>query len=107
MARDLIVGRAGDTVTGKVQEPAFHIETELGTLEPKTPSINRIHFKDGVNFPEDQIWLKNSDQLTGRVVGKEVHFKTDGGAQLIIATRLINSVLIDWLVAAKADPLPK
>lgn len=106
MAADLIIGRAGDSLRGKVLDKVFHIETELGTLEAKTKSINRMHFKDGVNFAEDHIWLKNGDQFTGRIVEDEVRFKRDDGSQLAIATRLINSVLIDWFAHVKADALP-
>lgn len=53
MASDVLIGRAGDTLTGVTQTPSFKITTQLGDLDVPTPKIRRVHFKSPT-MPNDQ-----------------------------------------------------
>ncbi len=105
MARDILVGRAGDTLTGVTQTPSFKIATQLGDLDVPTPKIRRVHFKSST-MPNDQLWLANGDILNGTIRTPVVAFQPEGEAVRQVQVSLINTILIGWLMDSSELPLP-
>jgi hypothetical protein len=105
MSRDLIVGRRGDSILGRVLEPAFSIRAALGKIRVETKRITWVHLKDSPDLAQDEIWLKTGDHLTGTIEIKTVRFKTDGGETLRVPRAAIHSILIGAGFSARARGL--
>jgi hypothetical protein len=104
--KDVITGRAGNSIVGKVLTPQFTINTEWGRLTVKTPLIRRILFKDGHNFAVDQIISKNGNSLSGTLEEKNVRFHSDEHGDLTIPRDAILVIAIDMLPPGKIPSLP-
>ncbi len=44
--RDIVVGRRGDSLTGKVREKHFEIKSDFGSVKVPTEKIAWIHFRN-------------------------------------------------------------
>jgi hypothetical protein len=94
MARDLIVGRRGDSLLGQVLERVFSIRTAFGPIRVETKRITWVHLKDAPDLEQDEIWLKTGDRLTGAVEPRAVRFRTAGGESLLVPRDAIHSIVI-------------
>lgn len=94
MSRDLIVGRRGDSLLGKVLDPAFTIRAAFGRIRAETKRITWVHLKDSPDLAQDEIWLKTGDRLSGTVENKTVRFRSDGGETMEVPREAIHSILI-------------
>jgi hypothetical protein len=100
VASDILVGRAGDTLTGVTQTPSFKITTQLGDLDVPTPKIRRVHFKSST-MPNDQLWLANGDLLNGTIRNDVIAFKTEDGTVRKIQASRVNTIMIGWLMDSR------
>jgi len=93
---DIIVGRAGDSITGKVLDKQFTIRSPLGPITLATRDIQWIHFKNPPLVPSDEIWFNMSDRVSGVIEGDQVSFKPAGGGQtLSIPYASIHTVIVN------------
>ncbi len=102
---DLIIGRRGDSLTGRLLEQAFDIQSALGKLKITTDRIAWIHFRNPPQAPEDEIWLINGDRLSGAIEREAVEFQPDGGDPRRIPRERIHTLMIGQGVDLKAPPL--
>jgi len=105
MRRDLIVGRRGDSLLGEVQERVFSIRTTFGRIRVETKRITWVHLKDAPDVPQDEIWLKTGDRLTGAVEPRVVRFRTAAGEALQVPRSAIHSILIGAGLSTRARAL--
>lgn len=105
MSRDLIVGRRGDSILGRVLDRAFSIRAALGRIRVETRRITWVHLEDTPDLAQDEIWLKTGDRLSGTVELKTVRFRTDGGEVLDVPRAAIHSILIGAGFSARARGL--
>ena len=77
--RDVIIGRRGDSLTGRLLDTAFDIQSDLGKLRVTTDRIAWIHFRNPPQAPDDEIWLVNGDRLSGAIEQEAVDFQPEGG----------------------------
>ncbi|HTY05325.1 MAG TPA: hypothetical protein VMC86_02310 [Gemmatimonadales bacterium] len=101
MALDIMIGKAGDTLTGLTQTPGFQIATDLGEQDVPTKAIRRVHFKSP-NMPtdRDQLWLVNADLLSGVIHNRLIAFKPVNGNVLQIPSDRISDILIAWVMGS-------
>jgi hypothetical protein len=93
---DIIVGRAGDSITGKVLDKQFTIRSPLGPIVIATRDIQWIHFKNPPVVPADEIWFNMSDRVSGAIQGDHVSFKpASGGAAMNIPYASIHTVIVN------------
>ena len=102
---DLIIGRRGDSLTGRVLDEAFDIQSDLGALTIATDHIRRIHFQNPPQTPADEIWLANGDRLSGTIQQDAVGFQPEGGPKLRVPRGQIHTVMIGQGIDAGARPL--
>ena len=99
---DIIVGRAGDSITGKVLDKQFTIQSPLGPIVLATRDIQWIHFKNPPSVPTDEIWFNMSDRLSGVIEGDHVSFKpATGGKTLSIPYASIHTVIVNQSLNAR------
>ena len=91
---DMIIGRRGDSLTGRLLDTAFEITSGLGALEIATDRIAWIHFRNPPQQPEDEIWLANGDRLSGAIRQDAVEFQPDGAGRLSIPCERIHTILV-------------
>ena len=106
MARDLIVGRRGDSLLGEVLERRFSIRSAFGTIRVDKKRISWIHFKDPPLQAQDEIWLTTGDRLTGAVEPGTIRFRADGGEKLSVPRSAIHSIVIAGGFNARSAKLP-
>ena len=92
---DHVIGRRGDSLTGKVLDKEFTITSVLATLRIKTKDITWIHFTNPPQFKQDEIWLKNGDKLTGKVQQEQIHFQTMDKTKVTISSDVIHTLMIN------------
>jgi hypothetical protein len=102
---DLIIGRRGDSLTGRVLDDSFDIQTDLGKLTIVTDRMRRIHFRNPPQTPADEIWLANGDRLSGAIQRDAVAFQPEGGPKLHIPREQIHTVMVGGGIDLKARPL--
>lgn len=93
--KDLIIGRRGDSITGKVLNKSFAIKSSFGAVTVKTAEITWIHFKNTPRFKQDEVWLKNGDRLSGKIGLDHIDFKADTGDRLKIHRDSIHTVIVN------------
>ena len=92
--RDIVVGRRGDSLTGKVREKQFEIKSDLGKVKVPTKKIAWVHFKNSPRLDSDEIWLVTGDRLSGNISGKLISFKPDAGETLKIPCKAILTLIV-------------
>ena|SRR5438034_450729 len=102
---DLIIGRRGDSLTGRVLDQAFDIQSGLGKLTIATDGITWIHFRNPPQTPADEIWLANGDRLSGAIAQDAVGFQPEGGPKLRLPREQIHTVMIGQGIDLEARPL--
>jgi len=102
MSRDMIVGRRGDSLLGRVLNQTFSIRASLGKIRVETKRITWVHLKDSPDLAQDEIWLKTGDHLTGTIEVKTVSFRTDQGTTMAVPRQAIHSILIGAGFSARA-----
>ncbi len=93
--KDMIIGRKGDSLTGKVLNREFSIKSVFGAVKIKTGDITWIHFKNPPRFKEDEIWLKTGDRLSGQIKQNHIEFKSETGQTLKISRNSIHTVIVN------------
>ena len=91
MDQDILVGRKGESLTGKVRNKSFTIDSALGRITVRTDQINQIRFKK-----PQEITLLNRDVITGAIMDTHVAFKRSDGVAADIPVSAILYVLIGW-----------
>ena len=92
---DMIIGRQGESIKGRVLDKSFDISSVFGDIAVKTGSITWIHFMNPPNFEQDEIRLKNSDRLTGKIRQDVVQFRLEDGTRKEIPRDAIHTVIIN------------
>ncbi len=99
---DYIFGRRGDFIAGKVLDKTFEITAVFGNVKIEARKITWIHFKNPPQFLHDEIWLKNGDQLTGKIKLSHVNFKLEADGTLKIPKARIHTIWMNrWDKNAK------
>ena len=102
MSRDLVIGRNGDSLGGKVMESSFTITTDFGQpLTFKTRDIYWIHFKNPPQTPADEIWTANEDRVRGAIRGSAVRFRPDGQKPISIPYAAIHTLILNQVFSAR------
>ena len=91
---DIVIGRTGESITGRVLDSSFEIRTSLGPITVPTRSVRWIHFENPPEFAADEIWTAAGDRLIGTIRGTRVHFKPQTSGALSIVHRAIHTILI-------------
>ncbi len=102
---DLVIGRRGDSLTGRVLDPSFDVEAGMGSLTIATDRIAWIHFRNPPQLPDDEIWLANGDRLSGTVRQDGIEFQPEGGKRMRIPRQQIHTVMIGHGLDPSAHPL--
>ncbi len=92
--RDIVVGRRGDSLTGKVREKHFEIKSDFGSVKVPTKKIAWIHFKNPPRLDSDEIWLAAGDRLSGSISQKHISFEPDAGGTLKIPRSSILTLIV-------------
>jgi hypothetical protein len=92
---DIVIGRRGDSLTGRVLDREFPVTSVFGPIKVKTRDIALIHFKNPPQFQQDEICLKNGDKLSGTIKKQSVHFKPTQGPALNIPRDSIHTLMIN------------
>lgn len=92
--RDIVVGRRGDSLTGKVRDKHFEIKSDFGKVRVPTKKIAWIHFKNPPKLASDEIWLVGGDRLTGSISQKNISFEPDAGETLKIPCKAILTLIV-------------
>ncbi len=101
--RDLVIGRGGDSLGGKVLEPSFTITTTFGQpLTFKTRDVRWIHFENPPQFPADEIWAVSDDHIRGRIRGRAVRFRPEGQKPITIPYAAIHTLIVNQAFAGKS-----
>jgi len=93
-SNDIIIGRQGDSLTGTVNDTEFVISTKFGDLAIPKRGIAQIHYKNPVQYAEDEIWTYVGDKYSGEIQAKEVDFTLVTGQKLKIPNRLIHTIFM-------------
>ncbi len=114
MAIDLVIGRSGDSLAGRVLNLSFRIKTAFGTLEVPARQIRRIYLFAPRTRRPDEVYLKNSDKLVGIIQGDSVALRLSAGTELSIPFKAVLAILIEWIsepdyatLVASAKPLAR
>ena len=100
--RDLVIGRGGDSLGGKLLDPSFTIATAFGqTLTFKTRDIRWIHFENPPQFPADEIWAASDDHIRGRIRGRAVRFRPDGQKPMTIPYARIHTLIVNQVFSGR------
>lgn len=103
---DIIIGRRGDSINGKVMDKSFDISSVFGNISVKTESIIWIHFMNPPQFQQDEIWLTNDDRLTGKIQQDVIHYKLEeDGTQRDISRDLIHTIIINQFLSKRGKKL--
>lgn len=92
--KDIVVGRQGDSIVGKVLDKHFDIKSAFGQVKAPTNRITWIHFKHPPRPKHDEIWLKTGDRLTGTIRQKHVKFKAELGGTMVISRERILTIIV-------------
>ena len=92
-SRDIIIGRHGESITGRVLDKKFDISSVIGEMAVKTGSITWIHFMNPPQFRQDEIWLKNDDRLTGRIKQDVVLFELADGTRRRVPRDAVHTIV--------------
>lgn len=90
---DIIIGRRGESISGKVLDKSFDISSVFGNISVKTESIALIHFMNPPQFKQDEICLKNNDRLTGKIQQDVILFKIADGTRKEISRDAIHTII--------------
>jgi hypothetical protein len=102
--RDMLIGRSGERLQGRILNAAFHIVTPFGPLTVPSGRISYIHFQVAGSPTRDEIHLKNVDVLGGKVRDETVDFRADTGEALAIPRAAVLLALFDWRLTGLARP---
>jgi len=105
--RDLVIGRGGDSLGGKVLESSFTITTAFGqTLSFKTRDIRWIHFENPPQFPADEIWAAGDDHVRGRIRGRTLRFQPEGQKPITLPYTAIHTLIVNQSFASRKSLFP-
>jgi len=114
MALDILLGRTGESLRGRVLNSVFHIRTPFWRLSVATPEIRRRYFQAPGSPPRDEIYLRNFDKLVGTIEDQTIEFRPATGAELAVPTAAVLVVLFEFVRArnvlsllAAAKPLSR
>ncbi|HKQ58267.1 MAG TPA: hypothetical protein VJY35_10410 [Candidatus Eisenbacteria bacterium] len=102
---DILIGRNGDSISGKVMEKSLTMRSKLGTLRVDLKRTRWVHFRNPPEFPVDELWLETGDRLTGTIEGSTIRFRERGGATLEIPHRAIHTMVVNPKLDMKAAGL--
>ena len=105
---DLVIGRNGDSLGGKVLDPSFTITTDFGAaLTFKTKNVYWIHFKNPPQAPADEIWTASDDRVRGAIQGSAVRFRPDGQKAIAIPYSAIHTLIVTPVFSARRGLAPR
>ncbi|HEY2955639.1 MAG TPA: hypothetical protein VGK89_10375 [Candidatus Eisenbacteria bacterium] len=94
--RDLVIGRGGDSLGGKVLDSSFTITSSFGQpLTFKTRDIRWIHFRNPPQFAADEIWAVGDDHIRGKIEGRAVRFRPAGREPITIPYGAIHTLIVN------------
>ena len=100
--RDLVIGRNGDSLGGKVLDPSFTITTGFGqALTFKTGNIYWVHFRRPPQTPEDEIWTATDDRVRGAIRGRAVRFEPEGQKAISIPYTAIHTLIVNQVLSGR------
>jgi hypothetical protein len=102
---DIIIGRRGESISGKVMDRSLDISSVLGKISVKTGSITWIHFMNPPQLKQDEIWLKNDDRLTGKIKQDVILFKLEDGTRREIPRDAIHTIIINQALNERGKKL--
>jgi hypothetical protein len=102
---DMIIGRHGDAISGKVMDKRFDISSVFGNIAVKTENIIWIHFMNLPQFKQDEIWLTNDDRLTGKIQQDVILFELEAGTQREISRDAIHTIIINQFLSKRGKKL--
>lgn len=91
---DILIGRNGDSLTGKVLDRSLTIRSGLGALEVELRRIRWVHFRNPPEFERDELWLDSGDRVSGEIEGTGIRFKAPGGKTLEIPYASIHTIVV-------------
>jgi hypothetical protein len=100
---DIIIGKRGDSLKGKVLNKHFEMSSVFGPVRVKTVKIAWIHLD--TTSKTDEMWLHNGDRLTGRLRQKVVDFKPEAGERRRISRKVIHTIVLGTGFAKKGQSL--
>ena len=96
MNRSIVVGRAGESLTGTIVEKTFTIDSSFGmSLTFKTKDIRWIHFRNPPNIETDEIWTQQDDRARGEIRGRELRLRLDDGSVVKLPYGKIHTVIVN------------
>ena len=101
---DIVIGRTGDSLTGKVLDRSLTIRSGLGALEVELQRIRWVHFQNPPEFERDELWLDSGDRVSGQIEGTGIRFKGPGGT-LEIPYASIHTIVVSPALDRKAPRL--
>ncbi|MBI1798636.1 MAG: hypothetical protein HYR73_02995 [Candidatus Eisenbacteria bacterium] len=92
---DIVIGRGGDSLLGRVLDPRFTILSSFGSVTVETKRIQWIHFRNPPQQAQDEMWCNESDRLSGELQGHEVKFKPVSGATMTIPYTAVHTLIVN------------
>jgi hypothetical protein len=106
--RDLVIGRNGDSLGGRVLDRGFTITTDFGqSLRFKTRNLCWIHFRNPPQVPQDEIWTMTDDRVRGALEGRALRFKPEGQKAVSIPYAAIHTLIVNQAFSARRSLLPR
>jgi hypothetical protein len=103
--KDIVIGRRGDSITGKLQHDQIKIKSAFGAISIPTGKIAWIRFKNLPRVPQDEIWLHSGDRLLGKLQHRHLDFKVEGGMKLKISPSDVTMILLNQSLSLRCRPL--
>lgn len=94
---DHVVFIDGQSLTGKILNEEFRIQTFYADLTIEREHIARIHFDILYSEYEDEMVLWKTDVLRGLVVVDTIEFDTETGDRLNLPKEIINTLAFRFL----------
>jgi hypothetical protein len=103
VARDMLIGKGGDSVRGEILNDSFTIAGPLGTVTLPLKRIRKITFY----YKPQQILLFSGDVVNGVIKEKSIRFKRDGGPTGDVPTSALLFALVGTLISKDSAALDK
>jgi len=94
---DILIGKRGDTLTGRVLTDPFRFRTAFGDHDFPRDQVWRIHIDVGHGAGPDEIHLKTADRLGGTLLDEAIRFRREGGGELTIPKDALHTIHLGLL----------
>lgn len=89
---DIVVGRDGSTLTGRVVTDPIKFKTGFGSFDFKKRQVWRIHVRLDYANGQDEIVLRSGDTMLGELKSSPIRFRRAGGEEIKIPKDMIHTV---------------